>query len=317
MTRAAAEDARTPFARRPPLWIDAFHGRFGSTLWTDNAAMTIPTPSASSDRDGFWFDAADPDMALERAGNHVRLARAEPPWLVVDQSLATMTLGRRWPGQLWRVRVTQLGDMSGLVAQPGYWRAAAIELLQPLPPGALFGPHGDAVVDILARIPALSREQARALGAHLPADGWDRYGRAWERWSKDEEGVPTPADAPPQSEWYGVLAAARRRDGARSPVHGGFLQIHGLLRQRAQAVDGEAAFIREVDEDGEVDESLAAPWDGASDALLFAAMARGGAAIPVDGGCRSAVAALARCFWRSGRIEMSQLGDLVGSPAAF
>ncbi|WP_241123414.1 hypothetical protein [Achromobacter xylosoxidans] len=27
--------------------------------------------------------------------------------------------------------------------------------------------------------------------------------------------------------------------------------------------------------DGEVDESLAAPWDGASDALLFAAMARG------------------------------------------
>lgn len=237
-------------------------------------AMTTSTP-ASSDRDGFWFDAADPDMALERAGNHVRLARAEPPWLVVDQSIATMTLGRRWPGQLWRVRVTQLGDMSGLLAQPGYWRAAAIELLQPLPLGALFGPHGEAVVDILARIPELTREQARALGADLPADGWDRYGRAWERWSKDEEGVPTPVDAPPQSEWYGVLAAASRRGGARSPVHGGLLQIHGLLRQRAQAVDGDAAFIREVDEDGEVDESLAAPWDGASDALLFAAMARG------------------------------------------
>lgn len=251
-------------------WIDALDRRFGQIM----TAMTTSTP-ASSDRDGFWFDAADPDMALERASNHVRLARAEPPWLVVDQSIATMTLGRRWPGQLWRVRVTQLGDMSGLVAQPGYWRAAAIELLQPLPLGALFGPHGQAVVDILARIPELTREQARALGADLPADGWDRYGRAWERWSKDEEGVPAPADAPPQSEWYGVLAAARRRGGARSPVHGGLLQIHGLLRQRAQAVDGDAAFIREVDEDGEVDESLAAPWEGASDALLFAAMARG------------------------------------------
>ena len=73
--------------------------------------------------------------------------------------------------------------MSGLVAQPGYWRAAAIELLQPLPLGTLFGPHGEAVVDILARIPELTREQAQALGAHLPADGWDRYGRAWERWA--------------------------------------------------------------------------------------------------------------------------------------
>ncbi|MCH3859639.1 hypothetical protein LZC01_09790, partial [Campylobacter jejuni] len=119
------------------------------------------------------------------------LARAEPPWIVVDQSIASLTLGRQWPGQLWRVRVTQLGDMSGLVAQPGYWRAAAIELLQPLPLALLFGPHGEGVLDVLARIPDLSREQARALGEHLPDDGWDRYGRAWARWSSEEEGGAT------------------------------------------------------------------------------------------------------------------------------
>ena len=53
------------------------------------------------------------------------------------------------------------------------------------------------------------------------------------------------------------------------------MQVHGLLRRRAEAVDGAAAFIREEDEDGEIDEWLAAPWDQASDALLFAAMARG------------------------------------------
>ncbi|CAB3636011.1 MAG: hypothetical protein J0I68_05050 [Achromobacter sp.] len=243
-------------------------------------AMTTPTHASPAERDGFWFDAADPSLALERAGSHVRLARAEPPWIVVDQSIASLTLGRHWPGQLWRVRVTQLGDMSGLVAQPGYWRAAAIELLQPLPLALLFGPHGEGVLDVLARIPDLSREQARALGEHLPDDGWDRYGRAWARWSSEEEGGATApsgavAEASPPSEWYGVLAASRRRGGAHSPVHAGFMQVHKLLRQRAEAVDGEAAFIREVDEDGEVDESLAPPWDGASDALLFAAMARG------------------------------------------
>ncbi|MGE8659017.1 MAG: hypothetical protein ACN6O8_19920 [Achromobacter sp.] len=115
--------------------------------------MMTPTPCASPDREGFWFDAADPDMALERAGDHVRLARAEPPWLVVDQSIASLTLGRRWPGQLWRVRVTQLGDMSGPLATP---------------------PHG-------------------------------------------------AVEASPRSEWHGVLSAARRRGGAHSPIHAGFL----------------------------------------------------------------------------------------------
>lgn len=172
-------------------------------------AMTTPTHASPAERDGFWFDAADPSLALERAGSHVRLARAEPPWIVVDQSIASLTLGRHWPGQLWRVRVTQLGDMSGLVAQPGYWRAAAIELLQPLPLALLFGPHGEGVLDVLARIPDLSREQARALGEHLPDDGWDRYGRAWARWSSEEEGGATApsgavAEASPPSEWYGV-----------------------------------------------------------------------------------------------------------------
>lgn len=40
-----------------------------------------------AERDGFWFDAPDASLALKRSGNHVSLAQAVPPWMVVDQAL--------------------------------------------------------------------------------------------------------------------------------------------------------------------------------------------------------------------------------------
>ena len=76
-------------------------------------------PSQTSSRDGYWFEHLNDDIALVRDGRQVRLARLQPPWLVVDQTIATLIVSSGWPGRLWRARVTELGDMSGLVANPG------------------------------------------------------------------------------------------------------------------------------------------------------------------------------------------------------
>lgn len=238
-----------------------------------------------ADPEGFWFDHSDSSLRLARSGNQVRLAHAVPPWIVVDQSIATLTIGSGWPGQLWRVRVTQLGDMSGLVAQPGYWRAAAIELREAMPLAALFGPDGDAVVDILEKIGSLSRVQAQQLGASLAPNAWAAYGRAWIRWSEGEcgpgslpESAGKPKDAGACAEqvaaWRGVLAASRRQDKDRSPLHSGLALIHTLLRQRAQVVDGANAVVL-IEDDGETEEMLAPTWRGACHALLCAAMGMG------------------------------------------
>ncbi|MEN4917883.1 hypothetical protein ABE485_04375 [Achromobacter spanius] len=224
---------------------------------------------ATALRVGYWYDDSDSSIALERNGNRVALARAVPPWLVVDQSLESIIIGSRWPGRLWRVRVDELGDMSGLVAQPGYWRAAAIELQEEIPMATLFGPRGDAVLELVQQIGSLSRAQAQALADSLPAAAAAAYGRAWARWS---QGGAEPGERA-EDEWWGTLAASRRGDKERSPVHGGFLLIHSQLRTRAEAVDGETAFIL-IEEDGETEQVLTPVWQGASDAFLYAAMAR-------------------------------------------
>lgn len=222
-------------------------------------------------REGYWFDDLNPSVELKRTAGRVARAQAQPPWLVVDQALDSIVIGSRWPGQLWRVRVVKLGDMSGLVADPGYWRAVTVELLDELPLSVLFGPQGEAVLDIIQKIDTLTRAQAQALADNVPHDAWMAYSRAWMRWSRQNEaGEPGAGDA---DEWRGVLAASRRGDKARSPIHSGFLLIHSQLRQRAARVEGDGAFIL-VEEDGETEQTLNPLWQGACDALLFAAMAR-------------------------------------------
>ena len=218
---------------------------------------------------GYWFDLPDPAFKLMRTPDRVALVKPVPPWIVVDQSLDSIVIGSRWPGKLWRVRVEKLGDMTGLVAQPGYWRASAIELLEALPLSALFGPQGEAVLEIIAQINTLSREGAQALADNLPDTAWMAYSRAWMRWSH-QDGEPAADDA---GDWRGTLAATRRGDKARSPVHSGFLLIHAQLRQRAEQLDGAKAFVL-IEEDGETEQVLNPMWQAACDALLFAAMAR-------------------------------------------
>ncbi len=219
--------------------------------------------------EGYWFDSLDPSVELKRTAGRVARPKAKPPWIVVDESLDSIVIGSRWPGQLWRVRVVKLGDMSGLVAQPGYWRASTIELLEELPLSALFGSIGDAVLEIIAQIRKLSRIEAQGLADNLPADAHLAYSRAWMQWS--QQGAEPTHDS--VDEWRGTLAATRRGDKARSPIHSGFLLIHAQLRLRAEQVDGDSAFVV-VEEDGETEQILAPLWQGACDALLFAAMAK-------------------------------------------
>ena len=219
--------------------------------------------------EGYWFDLPDPAFKLTRTADRVALAKPVPPWLVVDQAIDSIVIGSRWPGRLWRVRVEKQGDMSDLVAQPGYWRASAIAVLEELPLSALFGPKGEAVLEIVARIDTLTRSEAQALADNLPEDAWVAYSRAWMRWSRpDGEAALDEVD-----DWRGTLAATRRGDKARSPIHSGFLLIHGQLRRRAEQLDGNAAFVL-VEEDGETEQILNPLWQAACDALLFAAMAR-------------------------------------------
>lgn len=234
-----------------------------------NVTQAADSGAPAAARVGYWYDCPDPSVALERSGNRVALARPGPPWMVVDESLDSIIVGSCWPGQLWRARVEELGDMSGLVAQPGYWRAAAIELLEPIPLATLFGAHGDAVLEIVEQIGGLSRTQAQALADGLPAEASGAYGRAWMRWSQEGEAA-VDAD---ESQWSCTLAASRRGDKARSPIRGGFLLIHAQLRKRAEEIDGADAFIL-FEEDGEIEQELAPLWQGASDAFLYAAMAR-------------------------------------------
>lgn len=298
-------DNRSPHAPQPiqATHIDCPH--CGNRILREarvcrHCGATVAEVAQQSDqtaaREGYWLDCSDPSPVLNRTGNRVALAQAVPPWMVVDQSLASIIIGRRWPGRLWRVRVEELGDMSGLVARPGYWRAAAVELLEELPLASLFGANGDAVLDILAQIAGLSRVQAQALADGMPADAWRAYSRAWMRWSQaGSEPVDTTEDA-----WWGTLAASRRGDKEKSPVHSGFLLIHSQLRQRAEEIDGKDAFVL-IEEDGEIEQLLAPLWQAAGDALLFAAMARAAPQYVTDEDAVMLTQAWTRVFHESGQ----------------
>lgn len=233
--------------------------------------MWLPFRRPSPTREGFWFDHPDKSIALNRDGERVNLAHAAPPWLVVDQSLSSISIGSHWPGRLWRVQVKKLGDMSGLVAEPGYWRATAIELLEEMPLSALFGSNGVAVVNLLTQIRTLSRAQAEDLSKNVHENASAAYNRAWIRWSETRK---HPRQTQDEDDWRGVLAAPSRHDKERSPINSGFLLVHSLMSQRALELDGDNAFTL-VEVDGSTEQILTPVWQNACDSFLFAAMALG------------------------------------------
>lgn len=265
--------------------------------------MKLPLHLPSPSPEGFWYDSPDNSPALRRDGNEVKLAVAAPPWIIVERSLSTVIVGSHWPGQLWRVRVKALGDMSGLVAQPGYWRATALELVEEIPGAALFGPRGDSVVDLLAQIRTLSPEQAEALALNSAPNAWNAYSRAWIRWSETGE---FPRRAAFDEDWQGVLAAPSKPGAEQSPVNSGFKVISTLLWQRARSLEGSDAF-RLVFDDDNTEEALTSKWQGAHDAFLQAAMALGAPAyVGADD------AAILTRAWR--RVFQSEAGNSFTPP---
>lgn len=214
-------------------------------------------------------------MRYARVGERVRLPSAEPPWIVVDHSVHRV-LVVRWPGRLFRVASVPPADdeeraalaraAANLRADAGYTRAIAVDILAELPAATLFGPHGAAVVELLAYADQLAEPAARDLAAARHPEADRAYDRAWRRWLA---GQPNGA-AYRDGDQAGVLAVPGA-GSVGSPIGHGLTVLWRRVAETARRVAGPAAF--EVDEDG--DEVLLDPWSTAAAALLDAALALG------------------------------------------
>ncbi|MFC3502756.1 hypothetical protein ACFOOK_17485 [Micromonospora krabiensis] len=249
--------------------------------------------------EGFVYVVADRPgpMAGAGVGERVRIPSWAPPWIVVDHRLDRVLAGR-WPGRLFRVRsVPPESDEErdalaraarNLGADAGYTRVSAVDVLEELRPGLLFGPHGDAVVDVLEHARLLTEPAARALAAARPPGADDAYDRAWRRWLDAQAGGAAYQD----DDHRGVLAIPGVGPG-RSPIGSGLVAVWTCVVDSARRRVGPAAFTVQTD-DGEEDEVLLDPWRTAGGALLDAALALGAPDL-VD----AADAAVLTAAWRA------------------
>ncbi|HWA91851.1 MAG TPA: hypothetical protein VG889_17565 [Rhizomicrobium sp.] len=211
---------------------------------------------------GLVYVAQDETGAMKDARPGARLGKTGPPWIVVHAA-PDAVLVTHWPGRLWRVRVLRRGREQPL-ADARYTRADTVEAIEELPCAILFGAHGDAICRVLDAAAALTRDAAERLSAARHPDCDAAYLRVWNGWSG---GALASPERP-------LMIAGRDQPlatgGRKSPVGGTLMTVHGAVGRRAGAIDGAAAFRDEDD-----DTFLAPPWDGASDALLHAALALG------------------------------------------
>ncbi|WP_057241198.1 MULTISPECIES: hypothetical protein [unclassified Kitasatospora] len=220
--------------------------------------------------------AKDPDyLKVATVGDRVMLPSFEPPWIVVDHTLERV-LVTRWPGRLFRAEVVppatdeeraamaRAGE--NLRPDAGYTRAFAVDLREEISPSLLFGPHGDAVIRVLAAGLALDEEGARSLAsARHPAAGQE-YSKAWHRWLAELRDTAHYRDQDHAST-LSIHGAAP----SGSPIGCGFSVLWQTVRTSAELRCRAGSFT--IDEDG--DEVLLDPWRTALGALLDAAMAFG------------------------------------------
>ncbi|MFN3891379.1 MAG: hypothetical protein ACK4MV_13355 [Beijerinckiaceae bacterium] len=204
-------------------------------------------------------------MQDARVGGAVRLPDRGPPWIVVDFDLAKMTV-TRWPGRLWRVRVMEAAtERDQRVAggppndQANYVRAIAVRVLNEEDPARLFGPHGGALIALFDGAARITRDQAQRLARSRHADAAGAYDRAMRRWASGEN------LATPSADLDGAL-----KIGGRSPINAALAVLHGILFERAHAIDGAHA-SSELDNDV----SLVEPWATAAQTMGDAALAIG------------------------------------------
>ncbi|MER7443732.1 hypothetical protein [Micromonospora avicenniae] len=227
--------------------------------------------------DGFVYVNGDPDdpMAGAQVGARARMPSFEPPWIVVHRRLDAV-LAVRWPGRLLRVRsvpaateeerVALEGAAQNLRAGASYSRVFAVDVLEELRPAVLFGPNGDAVVEILECAGRLTEAGARDLAAARHPGAADAYHRAWDRWLSAQPNGAVYRDG----DHSGVLAVPGAGP-VGSPIGHGFALLWRCVTGSARQRGGSAAFT--VDEDD--DDILLEPWSTAGVALMESAMALG------------------------------------------
>jgi hypothetical protein len=189
-------------------------------------------------------------MAGVAVGDVVRKRDRSPPWIVVDHALESV-LVTPWPGRLWRVAVLDTGGVGQASAYANYTRAIAVRVLEEIPAARLFGEHGDAVVGVIAAASGLDLSSARRLAEarHPLADAVNS--RVWHCWL---ETIVRGREFAGQ-DLSGTLEVGSG-GGARSPVGGGMSVLLRTVWDRADALQGSAAFVE--DEEGE--RALAPVW---------------------------------------------------------
>lgn len=214
-------------------------------------------------------------------GRRVATGSWDPPWLVVDHTLERVMVAR-WPGRLFRVRVIPPGSPAerealqraaqNLRPDAGYTRAFAVDVLEELPAASLFGPHGDAVADVIAAGTRLLQHDMERLAAARHPDADEAYSRAWDAWL---------AEQPNGQPYLGHNAHTLAAPGAGpvgSPVGHALSLVCLAVEESARLRAGGTAFATHPEDyPGEEagEEYLVGPWADARSALCDIAMALG------------------------------------------
>jgi hypothetical protein len=209
---------------------------------------------------GFVYVPQDGAGAVREARPGAQVGKSEPPWIGVHRAPETVLI-TGWPARLWRVRIVRRAreQPAAYVRQVS---AERVEILEEVPCSVLFGKQGGEVIKVLDAAAALTRGTAKRLTQARPAGGHAAYMRCWNRWLA-KQGKPHPI-----ADHHALLVAS----GSESPVGRGLGAVHDTVGRRAKALEGDAAFRIEGEDEYKY---MNPPWDGASEALLHAALAMG------------------------------------------
>ncbi len=206
-----------------------------------------------------------------QSGSLVSVPRRTPPWIVVDHSLESVPV-HKWPGRLWRVRVTEpVTKDDTLRANAGtqspsanYTRAITVQVIEELPTARLFGRYGSNVCCLLDIVSRLTGPEFARLAEKRDPAAAAAYSRAWTVWLQSV----TSQHSLSNSDLSGTLSISPRPG---SPLNHGFSLLYSELSKRARILGGPSVFTQ--DQDGEL--SLVPPWSTAGSALLETAVAVG------------------------------------------
>jgi hypothetical protein len=221
---------------------------------------------------GFVYVPHSENGAMKDARPGARVGRRGPPWIVVQDAPENVII-TAWPGKLWRVRILQRASKQP-ASYAGYRRADFVTVIEEVPCGLMFGGHGEAVAKVIDAAAALTLATAQRLAEAQPDDAGAAYSRSWKRWlskrDATDEGLPRVVTACYHADHAEDHARTLAIGRHQSPIFGGLMTVYNTVSKRAKMVAGDVAWRAEGDE-----VVLNPPWDGASEALLHAALAFG------------------------------------------